>query len=143
VHHADLDLDSSTGIRFHFGELALAAGFRAAQILLLGVDRQTVRLWQRCLFASVVFHHSNLALPLPVESSLLSVAVTPRMHGIHHATRGEWMNTNYSSLLTIWDRLHRTLRLDVPQPAITIGIDGLQSPQAVTLERSLVLPFKA
>jgi len=100
-------------------------------------------LWQRCLFASVVFHHSNLALPLPVESSLLNVAVTPRMHGIHHATRGDWMNTNYSSLLTIWDRLHRTLRLDVPQPAITIGIDGLQSPQAVTLERSLVLPFKA
>jgi sterol desaturase/sphingolipid hydroxylase (fatty acid hydroxylase superfamily) len=143
VHHADLDLDSSTGIRFHFGELALAAGFRAAQVLLIGVDRQTVRLWQRCLFASVVFHHSNLALPLPVESSLLNIAVTPRMHGIHHATRGDWMNTNYSSLLTIWDRLHRTLRLDVPQPAITIGLDGLQAPQAVTLERSLVLPFKA
>jgi sterol desaturase/sphingolipid hydroxylase (fatty acid hydroxylase superfamily) len=143
VHHADLDLDSSTGIRFHFGELALAAGFRAVQILLIGVDRKTLQLWQRCLFASVVFHHSNLELPLPVESSLLNVAVTPRMHGIHHATRGEWMNTNYSSLLTIWDRLHRTLQLDVPQSAITIGIDGLQSLQAVTLERSLVLPFKA
>jgi len=141
VHHADRDLDSSTGIRFHFGELALAAGFRAAQILLIGADRATMRLWQRCVFASVVFHHSNLELPAVVETPLLNVAVTPRMHGIHHATRGDWMNTNYSSLLSIWDRLHHTLRLDVPQPAITIGLDGLQSPQDVTLERSLALPF--
>jgi sterol desaturase/sphingolipid hydroxylase (fatty acid hydroxylase superfamily) len=141
VHHADRDLDTTTGIRFHFGELALAAGFRAAQVLLIGVDRRTLQLWQRCLFASVVFHHSNLELPTALESALLDVAVTPRMHGIHHATRSEWMNTNYSSLLSIWDRLHRTLCLDVPQAAITIGIANLQEPADVTLERSLALPF--
>jgi len=141
VHHADLDLDASTGIRFHAGELALAAGFRVAQVVLIGADRQTLRWWQRCLFASVVFHHSNLALAESFESALLPVVVTPRMHGIHHATRPEWMNTNYSSLLSIWDRLHGSLRLDVPQPAITIGIDRLQRPEDVTLERSLALPF--
>ncbi len=141
VHHADLDLDASTGIRFHFGELALAAGFRAAQVLLIGVDRRTLEWWQRCLFASVVFHHSNLELPESTEAALVTVAVTPRMHGIHHATRREWMDTNYSSLLSIWDRLHRTWRLDVPQAAITIGVDGLQASDDVTLERSLALPF--
>src|SRR6476620_3602951 len=72
VHHADLDLDTSTGIRFHFGELALAAGFRAAQELMIGVDRQTLGIWQRCLIASVLFHHSNLGLPEPLESALLN-----------------------------------------------------------------------
>jgi len=143
VHHADRDLDASTGIRFHFGELALAAGFRAAQVLHLGVDRGTLRVWQRCLFASVVFHHSNLEISEGFEGSLLGMFVMPRMHGIHHSTRADWMNTNYSSLLSVWDRLHGTLRLDIPQPAITIGIDGLQAPADVTLERSLVLPFQA
>lgn len=142
VHHADRDLDTSTGIRFHFGELTLAAGFRAAQVLLLGVDRATLSAWQRCLMASVLFHHSNFELPEPIESALGSVAVTPRMHGIHHATKREWMDTNYSSLLSVWDRLHRTLQLDVPQQAITIGVEGLESPDDVTLERSLALPFK-
>src|SRR5262245_24920753 len=132
VHHADLDLDTSTGVRFHFGELALAALFRITQILLIGVDRHTLSVWQRCLFASVVFHHSNLELPERVESSLQTVIVTPRMHGIHHATRGDWMNTNYSSLLSIWDRLHRTLRIDIPQSVITIGVDGLQTTDAVS-----------
>jgi sterol desaturase/sphingolipid hydroxylase (fatty acid hydroxylase superfamily) len=141
VHHADLDLDASTGIRFHFGELALAAAFRCAQVLLIGVDRQTLAWWQRCLFASVVFHHSNLELPEASESAIVPITVTPRMHGIHHATRPEWMNTNYSSLLSIWDRLHGTWCLDVPQGAITIGVGSMQRREDVTLERSVALPF--
>lgn len=141
VHHTDLDLDASTGIRFHFGELTLAAGIRAAQVLLIGVDRETLRIWQECLLASVVFHHSNLELPASTEAALQAVLVTPRMHGIHHATRAEWMQTNYSSLLSVWDRLHRTMRTDVPQAAIVIGVAERQTPEDVTLERSLALPF--
>jgi sterol desaturase/sphingolipid hydroxylase (fatty acid hydroxylase superfamily) len=142
VHHIDLDLDSSTGLRFHFGELALAAGFRAAQVLLLGVDRDTLRIWQQALMLSVIFHHSNLELPVPVERQLLSCLVTPRMHGIHHSTRAVDTNANYSSFLSWWDRLHRSLRLDVPQSAITIGVDGFLAREDVTLERSLTLPFR-
>jgi sterol desaturase/sphingolipid hydroxylase (fatty acid hydroxylase superfamily) len=142
VHHLDRDLDASTGLRFHFVELALAAGFRAAQALVLGVDRRTMRLYQQCLLCSVVFHHSNLKLPERVDAALQAVVVSPRMHGIHHATRGDWMNTNYSSLLSIWDRLHRTLRTDVPQALLTIGVDRAQQPEDVTLERALALPFQ-
>jgi sterol desaturase/sphingolipid hydroxylase (fatty acid hydroxylase superfamily) len=143
VHHLDLDLDSTTGIRFHFGELALAAGFRAAQVLLLGVDAATLRAWQQCLLLSVIFHHSNVELPLEVERRMQAVVVTPRMHGIHHSTRAEEVNTNFSSLLSWWDRVHRSLRLDVPQQAITIGVEGYLDPADVTLERSLLLPFQA
>ena len=142
VHHIDLDLDSSTGVRFHFGELALAAGFRALQIVLLGVEGETLRIWQRCLLLSVIFHHSNLELPIEVERRLQLIVVTPRMHGIHHSTRVEETNTNFSSLLSWWDRLHRSLRLDVPQRAITIGVAGFLDPRDVTLDRSLTLPFR-
>jgi sterol desaturase/sphingolipid hydroxylase (fatty acid hydroxylase superfamily) len=141
VHHIDRDLDSTTGVRFHFGELALAAGFRAAQILLLGVDRATLRVWQQLLFVSVVFHHSNVELPPSVERALVTVVATPRMHGIHHSTRYEDLHTNFSSLLSCWDRLHGTLRLSAPQPLLTMGISGFDRPEDVTLNRSLALPF--
>jgi sterol desaturase/sphingolipid hydroxylase (fatty acid hydroxylase superfamily) len=142
VHHVDLDLDSTTGLRFHFGELALAAGFRAAQVLLLGVDRDTLSAWQQALLLSVVFHHSNLELPIEAERTLQYVFVTPRMHGIHHSTKGEEMNTNYSSVLSWWDRVHGSLRRDVPQASITIGVEGYARLEDVTLERSLTLPFR-
>jgi sterol desaturase/sphingolipid hydroxylase (fatty acid hydroxylase superfamily) len=142
VHHIDLDLDSTTGVRFHFGELALAAGFRTAQVLLLGVDRDTLRAWQQMLLVSVVFHHSNVELPIDVERLLQTMFVTPRMHGIHHSTSGDEMNTNYSSLLSWWDRLHSSLRLQVPQASITIGVEGYARLEDVTLERSLTLPFR-
>ncbi|MCU1386416.1 MAG: fatty acid hydroxylase [Acidobacteria bacterium] len=143
VHHVDLDLDTTTGLRFHFGELAMAAAFRAAQVLLLGVDRDTLRLWQQMLVISVVFHHSNLDLPAAFEQRLNGVLVTPRMHGIHHSTRTEETDSNYSSLLSCWDRLHRSLRLDVRQDTVTIGVEGFLRPEDVTLERSLLLPFRA
>jgi sterol desaturase/sphingolipid hydroxylase (fatty acid hydroxylase superfamily) len=142
VHHIDLDLDSTTGVRFHFGELTLASGFRAAQILLLGVDRGTLRVWQQMLVLSVVFHHSNLKLPIEIERRLARVLVTPRMHGIHHSTRADETNSNYSSLLSWWDRLHRSLRVNVPQASITIGVPGFSTPADVTLVKSLTLPFR-
>jgi len=79
VHHIDRDLDSTTGVRFHFGELTLGAAFRAAQILLIGVDRETTQVWQRLLFLSVVFHHSNVRLPVSLERALVAVITTPRL----------------------------------------------------------------
>jgi sterol desaturase/sphingolipid hydroxylase (fatty acid hydroxylase superfamily) len=142
VHHIDLDLDSTTGLRFHFGELSLAAGFRAAQVLLLGVDRDTLRIWQQMLVVSVMFHHSNLELPIDFERRLVAFLVTPRMHGIHHSRRSTEMDSNYSSLLSLWDRLHRSLRLNVPQASVTIGIPGFSRPEDVTLATSLTLPFR-
>jgi sterol desaturase/sphingolipid hydroxylase (fatty acid hydroxylase superfamily) len=142
VHHIDLDLDSTTGVRFHFGELTLAAGFRATQVLLIGVDRVTLRFWQQLLVGSVVFHHSNLELPVQVERRLTCVLVTPRMHGIHHSMRADETDSNYSSLLSWWDRLHRSLRLDVPQAAVTIGVPGFSTPEDVSLAASLSLPFR-
>ncbi len=142
VHHADRDLDTSTALRFHFGELALSIPVRAAQMIVIGVDPQTLWLWQAVLFASILFHHANLRLPLGAERWLVRLIVTPRMHGIHHSDRLDETNSNYSSLVTVWDVLHGTLRLDVPQERVTIGVPAYHSPGEVTVGKMLLLPFR-
>lgn len=141
VHHVDLDLDASTALRFHFGEMALSVPWRAAQVLVLGVSPRALALWQKLTLIEILFHHSNVKLPLEVERLLCCVLVTPRMHGIHHSIVEEETNANWSSGLTIWDYLHGTLRLDVPQDAIIIGVPAYRRPEELTLPKLLVIPF--
>jgi sterol desaturase/sphingolipid hydroxylase (fatty acid hydroxylase superfamily) len=142
VHHVDLDLDASTAVRFHFGELSLSTPWRAAQVRVIGVRPEVLHLWQRLLLISIVFHHSNMRLPLRAERLLSWLVMTPRLHGIHHSARSEEMNSNWSSGLSIWDRLHRTLLSDVAQDAIRIGVEGYDAPPDVTLPRLLTMPFE-
>ena len=141
VHHADLDLSATTALRFHFGELVLSVPWRAAQILLIGVGPRALSVWQTALLVSVIFHHSNARLPAAFERRLNYFFVTPRMHGIHHSTLEEERNSNWSSGLTVWDRLHGTLRLDVPQDSITIGVPEHRDPEKLELPGLIALPF--
>jgi sterol desaturase/sphingolipid hydroxylase (fatty acid hydroxylase superfamily) len=141
VHHVDRDLTASTALRFHFGEMVLSVPWRAAQVALIGVTPRALSLWQTLLTVSVLFHHSNLRLPEGMERRLVPFLVTPRMHGIHHSNVPSEMNANWSSGLMIWDRLHGTLRLDVPQRQITIGVPGQRATQRITLGRLVVMPF--
>jgi len=142
VHHVDRDLDASTALRFHFGELALSIPIRAAQMIVIGVDSQTLWLCQTILFASILFHHSNARLPLRVERFLVRLIVTPRMHGIHHSDRLDETDSNWSSLLSAWDYLHRTMRFDVPQERIVIGVPAYHDAGDVTIGKILLLPFR-
>lgn len=141
VHHADLDMDASTALRFHFGELLISVPWRAAQILTIGVCPFALSLWQTALLLEILFHHSNVELPPEIEARLAKLIVTPRLHGIHHSIVDDEVNSNWSSGLTIWDRLHRTLRLDVPQDAITVGVPAFLDPAAVKLGKVIEMPF--
>ncbi len=141
VHHADLDLDASTGLRFHPLELMASVPWRVAQVALIGAGPRALSRWQSALMLSVLFHHSNVRLPLALEKWLARVLVTPRQHGIHHSVVREERDSNWSSLLNVWDRLHGTLRLDVPQEAITIGLPALRDPREVSLPRLALLPL--
>src|SRR5262245_38756139 len=143
VHHADLDLDASTAIRFHFGELIASVPWRAAQIVVIGVDPRTLTFWQTLTLMSVLFHRANVRLSPPLERLLGTVLVTPRMHGIHHSREKSEMGSNWSSGLSVWDRMHGTLRLDVPQEAIEIGVADAGACGDVTLPRMLAAPFTA
>jgi sterol desaturase/sphingolipid hydroxylase (fatty acid hydroxylase superfamily) len=142
VHHVDLDLDASTALRFHFGELAVSVPYRAAQVVLLGVDAEALSYWQMFLSLSILFHHSNVRLPRRLESALSWFLVTPRMHGIHHSNEPAEANTNWSSGLACWDRIHHTFRLDVPQEQIQIGVKGIHTEERVRLPEILSQPFR-
>ncbi len=141
VHHVDRDLDASTALRFHAGEMVMSVAYRAAQVVVIGADPLAVWIWQTVLFVSILFHHSNVRLPARWEGVLVRLVVTPRMHGIHHAQREEWTNSNWSSILTCWDYLHRTMRR-VPDEEIVIGVPAYADPSAVTIGRILTLPFR-
>jgi sterol desaturase/sphingolipid hydroxylase (fatty acid hydroxylase superfamily) len=141
VHHADLDLDASTALRFHFAELLLSVPWRAAQIVVIGVSPAALTAWQTILFVAILFHHSNVELPPAAERWLNTLFVTPRMHGIHHSAAEDETNSNWSSGLTLWDKLHGTLKLYVPQDTITIGVPAYRDPAEVGLLNVLKMPF--
>ena len=140
VHHVDLDLDATTALRFHAADMLLSVPWRAAQVALLGVSPRALRIWQGFFFASIVFHHSNLRLPGRVESVLARVLTTPRMHGIHHTAEQRLTNSNWSSGLSFWDRLHGSFRLTAP-PGVRIGVPAYHHPRQTGLLASLLLPF--
>ena len=142
VHHVDRDLDASTALRFHFGELILSIGYRAIQIAVLGADPLSLSIWQAVLFVSILFHHANWRLPFAIERFLVRVIVTPRMHGIHHSTVRSETNSNWSSLFSAWDYLHGTMLLNVPHEAIEIGVPAYRDPHEVTIGKLLALPFR-
>ncbi len=78
-------MDTSTALRFHFDEFLRSVPWRAAPIVLFGADPRSLTLWQRLTTTSVLFHHSNLRLPVAVERWLARLVMTPRLHGIHHS----------------------------------------------------------
>lgn len=142
VHHFDPDLDLSTAFRFHFGELAFSSAFRVVQIGLIGPSLATYLVFEIVFQVGALFHHSNLRLPFRAERMLVRLIVTPRMHGVHHSQVKEETNSNYSTIFSFWDRLHRTLRLNVPQDAINIGIPAYAEVQDNSLASSLLAPFR-
>jgi sterol desaturase/sphingolipid hydroxylase (fatty acid hydroxylase superfamily) len=141
AHHVDLEMDASTALRFHFGELLISVPWRALQILTIGVCPLALSIWQNALLIEIMFHHSNVELSPENERRLAKFIVTPRLHGIHHSIVEDEVNSNWSSGLTIWDWLHRTLRVDVPQDAITLGVPAFLDPAEVELPEVLEMPF--
>ncbi len=141
AHHVDLDMDASTALRFHFGELMLSVPWRALQIVLIGVCPYALSLWQTGLLLEIMFHHSNVELSPELERRLRRFIVTPRLHGIHHSIVEDEVNANWSSGLTIWDWLHRTLRVDVQQDEIILGVPAYLDPEDVQLREVVEMPF--
>jgi len=142
AYHIDPELDVSTGFRFHFVEIALSTSFRIAQIALIGVSAWVYAFYEVIYQANTLFHHSNVRLPLWLERRLNWILVTPRMHGIHHSQVQQETNSNYSVVFPWWDRLHQTLRLNVPQSAIRIGVPAYSNSEDNQLGSILTMPFR-
>ncbi|MGJ8545784.1 MAG: sterol desaturase family protein [Sulfitobacter sp.] len=143
VHHADLDLDVTTAIRFHPVEIALSMLLKIALIYLLGPSALAVILFEILLNGTAMFNHANIHLPLPLDRALRLVLVTPDMHRVHHSVQRAEHDSNYGFSLSLWDRLFGTY---IAQPkqghdAMQIGLQW-QDDGPTRLGWSLLLPFR-
>jgi len=102
---------------------------------------RTFAIYELVFQAGTLFHHSNLRMPIRFERLLNRLVVTPRMHGIHHSQVQRETNSNFGVIFSWWDRLHRTLGLNIPQSKIEIGIAGYALPEDNKLWRTLVMPL--
>jgi sterol desaturase/sphingolipid hydroxylase (fatty acid hydroxylase superfamily) len=141
VHHTDLDLDVSTAARFHFGEMIFSIAFLSLSVTVFGVAPIMLVVFFIAFETATLFHHSNWRLPIKLERVLNLAIVTPRMHGIHHSIVQRETNSNWGTIFCWWDKLHRTLRRDVPQDAVTVGVAAYRLEHELTLGRLFALPF--
>lgn len=141
VHHLDLDMDVSTGWRFHFGELLASIPYRGGLPALVGVRPGTLLVYEAIFEACTAFHHANARLPLGLERWLVHLLVTPRAHGIHHSVVERETGSNFGVVLTLWDALHRTQRLNVPQQRICLGVPAYRDLAEQTVGWLLRLPL--
>ncbi len=144
VHHADTELDVTTGIRFHPLEIGLSILIKLAVIALLGAPAIAVLIFEVLLNAGAMFSHANLKLPESVERRLSWLIVTPGMHRVHHSAERIDTDSNYGFNLAIWDRIFRTFR---PEPVpgaenVVLGLAEWREPGEQRLDRLITQPFR-
>ncbi len=144
VHHTDLELDVTTGTRFHFIEIILSMLIKMAAVAALGAPPLAVLLFEVLLNLTAMFNHSNLRLPGALDRALRLALVTPDFHRVHHSVLREETDSNYGFNLSLWDRLFGTYR---PQPraghlGMTIGLPQWRDPRMLNFVRLLTLPFE-
>lgn len=144
VHHADLDVDVSTGARFHPVEILLSLAIKFLVIVALGASPLAVLLFEIGLNASSMFNHSNVSLPSAVERLLRCLVVTPDMHRVHHSIVRHETDSNFGFNFPWWDRLFGTYR---PQPEaghekMTLGLEQFRDPKEQHIGRLITQPFR-
>lgn len=143
MHHADLDFDCTTALRFHPLEILISVVWKLVLVLALGVPAAGVILFEVLLNSCALFNHSNLYLPLGVDRCIRLFMVTPDMHRVHHSTDMKETNSNYGFNFPWWDRVFGTY---IPQPAkghesMPIGLSILRNPKYLNLHWLLAVPF--
>ena len=144
IHHSDLDVDVTTGLRFHPIEIILSVVLRAVIVLLLGAPVLVVIVFEIILNFSSMFTHSNIKLNSLLERVMRMFIVTPDMHRIHHSIRENETNSNFGFNLSVWDRAFGTY---IPKPVdgqlgMILGLEQFQSPACQTLKSLIKMPFE-
>lgn len=144
MHHADLDFDATTGLRFHPVEIVISMAIKLAVVAALGPPAFAVLLFEVILNATALFNHANINLPVWIDRRLRWVLVTPDMHRVHHSVDPRETNSNYGFNLPWWDRLLGTY---VAQPAkghteMQIGIEQFRTKRDLWIDRMLVQPIR-
>ncbi len=140
VHHFDATLDTTSAVRFHFGEVLLSALARAGVILLVGFPLASVFAFEALVLIAALFHHSNLRLPGKFEAALSRAIITPSIHWVHHHAVRSDTDSNYGTIFSFWDSLFRS-RSTTPRTAgMAIGV---QDRREQSLKELLLHPFRA
>ncbi len=144
VHHADVEFDVSTGLRFHPLEILLSVGLKLALVLALGPPALAVLAFEVLLNAASMFNHGNVRLSSALDAMLRWVLVTPDMHRVHHSAATAETNTNFGFLLPWWDRALGTYRAQPGRghEAMTIGLTEFRSRRDLWLDRLLWQPWR-
>ncbi|SEK68280.1 sterol desaturase family protein [Nitrosovibrio tenuis] len=143
MHHADLDFDVTTGVRFHPIEIMLSMCIKLMIVVTLGASALAVLIFEVLLNATSLFNHGNVRIPLPLDRFLRWLVVTPDMHRVHHSWHPNETNSNFGFNLPWWDRLLGTYQ-DQPREgheSMTIGINLFREPAWERLDRMLIQPF--
>jgi sterol desaturase/sphingolipid hydroxylase (fatty acid hydroxylase superfamily) len=143
MHHADLDIDASTGVRFHPMEIFLSALLKLTAVAALGPPAEAVLAFEIILNGLALFNHANVRLPLGLDSILRLVIVTPDMHRVHHSTDMREANSNYGFNLALWDRLFRTYKAqpELGHQNMRIGLNLFRDAEFARLAKMLAIPF--
>ncbi len=141
VHHTDLDLDVSTAARFHAGEILLSVPFRMIWAALIGIAPMALLIFEICFECATQFHHSNSRLPKSFERALNFVFITPRLHGVHHSIVQREADSNWGTVFSLWDRIHRSRRDDIAQNEITIGVPAWRDESELSVLHLWKMPF--
>lgn len=144
VHHADLDIDVTTGTRFHPIEIVLSMMIKIGAVFTLGVSPIAIVIFEIILNASAMFNHSNAKLALPVDAWLRKVVVTPDMHRVHHSVIPRETHSNFGFFLSVWDRLFGTYRAqpELGHDHIVIGLPDIRDEQEQRLDKLITMPFR-
>lgn len=141
MHHSDPEMDASTAVRFHTGEVVLSTLARLAILTLLGMTLGQLALYEMVLLPVILFHHSNVRLPRWVDHGLLAIVVTPAMHRVHHSRSPPETDSNYGSVFPYWDFLARSFRLRADAHTIHLGLDGMDDPAWQSVSGMLTTPL--
>jgi len=144
MHHADLEFDVTTGLRFHPIEILLSTGIKLVVVAALGTPAAAVLIFEVLLNATSMFNHSNIRVPAQIDRILRWFVVTPDMHRVHHSILRRETNSNFGFNLPWWDRLLGTYRAQpaAGHEAMTIGIEQFREPRELALDRMLLQPFR-
>ncbi len=138
VHHLDENLDASSALRFHFGEVVLSSLVRSAVIILLGVPLSTVVIFEVLVTLAAMFHHSNIRIPQRLEKLLSVFIVTPSIHFLHHHALREDTDSNYATGLSVWDRIFNSRSAHTRMLDMPMGVEGQGD---VSLASLILRPF--
>lgn len=142
LHHSDLELDVTTGLRFHPIEIALSLMIKVAAVAVVGISPWSVTIFEILLNGMAMFNHSNIAMPSWLDRKLRLVLVTPDMHRIHHSWRGDEMSLNFGFHLSWWDSIFGTFRSNFEATSqVTFGLKSFRSENSQRLTTLLRQPF--